>query len=114
MHLRCAWLFTRGPQSVRLEIREGLSDFTLWEHGPDQKSSHRVFRDYADALIFQGTRERALRDEGFALDVHEEWEPMGRRAPSEERRRSDEPVFPDWERRTQADRRVREFESDES
>jgi len=110
MHLRSAWLFTRGPHSVRVEIRESPTAFTVWEHGPDHKSSHRVFRDYGEALQFQAAREYALREEGFVLDAREEWDPMRR---GEERRASDEPVFPDWERRTRGERRSRGSEGDE-
>ena len=105
MHLRAAWLFTRGLQSVRIELREEPDRFVLWEHGPEQKSEHRVFADHGEALTFQHTREQELRRDGFRLDVHEEWSELGRRVPVSDRRHTEEGIFPEWERRTGADRR---------
>ena len=85
----------------------------VWEHGPEQKSEHRVFADHAGALTFQQAREQELRREGFKLDVHEDWGELGRRIPLDDRRHANETIFPEWERRTGTDRRgAEEFDGE--
>jgi hypothetical protein len=108
MHLRSARLYTRGPESVRLELREEPTRFMIVEHGPGQKWSHQMFALYSEALKFQAAREQQLVAERFALEGVEEFAAF-RRTTAPGRRKTKQVVPHDWERRSGEDRRSDEF-----
>lgn len=59
-----AWLFVKGPQSVRILI-EGNS---VGVYGPGTKISHCTFTEAMDATIHQADIEHALVRDGWLLE----------------------------------------------
>ena len=64
-----AWLFTRGPQSVRI-IRAAKHDgeLHLHVHGPGEARESHIFEDVMECMQHQSDLERRLVAQGFALE----------------------------------------------
>lgn len=67
--VQTAWLFTRGPQSVRIVRAAGTrGSVHLHIHGPGTARESHVFPDVIDCMQFQSEYERRLVESGFALE----------------------------------------------
>lgn len=64
-----AWLFTRGPESVRIvrAVTPG-GEMRLIVHGPGETSETHVFDDVVPCVNYQSELERRLVAQGFALE----------------------------------------------
>jgi len=68
---RTTWLFTRGRESVRLEVRdavEGVGGVELLVCGPGLKRETYTFADTLALLVQQAEIERRLMGLGFFLE----------------------------------------------
>jgi hypothetical protein len=63
-----AWLFTRGRESVRLEVRDGGKGVELVVSGPGIKRETYNFPDTLALLVHQAEMERRLVSLGFFLE----------------------------------------------
>ena len=59
-----AWLFVRGPESVRMVI-DGA---TLVVYGPGSRVSHSRFSEEIDATLHQAAVEQSLVHDGWTLE----------------------------------------------
>ena len=78
MLVRSAWLYTRGADSVRIEVRDEGTRFLVVVKGPGERGSHRVLTDFAAALQHQQTLQAELLAHAFVLEGYEEWNPPRR------------------------------------
>ncbi len=64
-----AWLFTRGPESVRIvrAVAPG-GQMRLIVHGPGDTSETHVFDDVVACVNYQSELERRLVAQGYALE----------------------------------------------
>lgn len=63
-----AWLFTRGRESVRLEVRDSAEGVELLVCGPGVKRETYNFADTLALLVHQAEIERRLVGLGFFLE----------------------------------------------
>ena len=65
-----AWLFTRGPESVRI-VRAAKRNGPVHLHvrGPGTAAQSHSFDDVMECMQFQAELERRLVAQGFALEV---------------------------------------------
>jgi hypothetical protein len=63
-----AWLFTRGRESVRLEVREFEGGVQLIVCGPGTKRASYDFPDTLALLVHQAELERHLVGMGYLLE----------------------------------------------
>ena len=63
-----AWLFTRGRDSVRLEVRHSAEGVELLVSGPGVKRETYNFPDTLALLVHQAEMERRLVGLGFCLE----------------------------------------------
>jgi hypothetical protein len=63
-----AWLFTRGRESVRLEVRHSAETVELLVSGPGGRRETYSFADTLAALVHQAEVERRLVGRGFFLE----------------------------------------------
>ena len=63
-----AWLFTRGRESVRLEVRDSADGVELLVCGPGVKRETYTFADTLALLVQQAEIERRLVGLGFFLE----------------------------------------------
>jgi hypothetical protein len=68
--IRTAWLFTRGVESVRLEIELGSPGVRLLIAGPGRLRAEREFADVSALIEYQRKYEHGLRQDGFSLDEY--------------------------------------------
>ena len=61
------WLFTRGPQSVRLVREEGPNGCLLFLYGPGTEVVTHRFADVTECMKRQAEIERSLLAEGYQL-----------------------------------------------
>ena len=64
--MKLAWLFVRGPESIRVE-RDDAGP-TLLVAGPGAERQHRVFRDHIELAVFEMELERRLRGAGWEIE----------------------------------------------
>jgi hypothetical protein len=76
--VRCAWLYTRATDSVRIEARDEGNRYLLVVHGPGNGWHHQVCADYAEAVQAQMAYEAQLIAQSFILEGFEQWEPQRR------------------------------------
>ena len=77
------WLFTRGPQSVRLVREENSKGCRLFLYGPGTEIATHEFADVTECMKRQAEVEQALQAAGYQLA-----QPSDRR--SEHRRGADD------------------------
>jgi hypothetical protein len=65
---RTTWLFTRGRESVRLEVRDASEGVELLVCGPGLKRETYTFADTLALLVQQAEIERRLVALGFFLE----------------------------------------------
>jgi hypothetical protein len=86
-----AWLFTRGPHSVRIVRAAARSGVVvrLMVQGPGEATDSREFTDVVACMNYQADLERRLVSQGFALErfTSDRRASGPRRQPSPERRR---------------------------
>jgi len=76
---QAAWLFTRGKDSVRLEVHETKEGaVSLVVMGPGRAVATYTFPDMTTLVNFQSSYEQHLRSQGFAF---ERFMPERRRVP---------------------------------
>jgi hypothetical protein len=98
---RTAWLFTRGPESVRVEVRATSEGVQLLIDGPGAIAATHHFPAGTSIESFHEDYEQKLRAEGFKLQVVAE-------------RRTDAADPPDGgERRRNSEFRIQNSESPE-
>ena len=68
MKPRNAWLFTRGRESVRLEVREVTTGVQLVVCGPGVKRETYEFPDMLALMVREAELERSLVRLGFTLE----------------------------------------------
>jgi hypothetical protein len=66
---RTAWLFTRGPESVRVEVRATSEGVQLIIDGPGAITATHHFPVGTSIESFREDYEQKLRAEGFRLQV---------------------------------------------
>ena len=66
---RTAWLFTRGPESVRVEVRATSDGVQLIIDGPGAITATHHFPVGTSIESFREDYEQKLRAEGFKLQV---------------------------------------------
>ena len=78
-----AWLFVRADESVRLEMTRSSSGYRLDMWGPGRARASHEFDDAPAAISTAEMHQKALVEQGFALQARAE-----RRAGGEKRRGS--------------------------
>jgi hypothetical protein len=64
-----AWLFTRGPQSIRIVRAAARSGIVhLLVQGPGEASDTREFTDVLSCMNYQSDLERRLVADGYTLE----------------------------------------------
>lgn len=66
---RTAWLFTKGAESVRIELRVGEQGVQLTIEGPGDASSRLDFPPGASVESLRQDYERKLQTDGYKLQV---------------------------------------------
>jgi hypothetical protein len=67
--VQTAWLFTKGPQSIRIIRAATLTgDLHLHIHGPGTSRESHTFQDVIECMAFQADYERRIVAQGFALE----------------------------------------------
>ena len=86
-----AWLFTRGEESVRLQIYEQGVDFRLVINGPGPAQVSHEFNSRSSLMIFLTSYQDRLRGNNFTLQASAERRAERRspRVDGVDRRRSD-------------------------
>jgi hypothetical protein len=82
-----AWLFTKDPSAVRMELRPSDRGVTLTIEGPETAGHVYEFGGAAEAEAFRTEYERRLIAEGFKLQAISERRQDGRGVPSGGNRR---------------------------
>jgi len=67
-----AWLFTRGEQSVRLQIEEQGDGFKLTINGPGMAQAVHQFADMTALMLFVTSYQDRLRGDNFRLQANAE------------------------------------------
>ena len=67
-----AWLFTRGEESVRLQIYERGEGFALIINGPGSAEVSHAFDSMSSLMIFVTSYQDRLRGENFKLQASAE------------------------------------------
>jgi hypothetical protein len=75
-----AWLFTRGEESVRLQIHEQGDGFRLAVNGPGTGQASHDFDTMSSLMIFVTNYQEQLRADGFKLQASAERRSLERRA----------------------------------
>jgi len=84
---RTAWLFTKGEESVRLEIRDMPEGVQLVIEGPGEASSHFDFPPGTAVDSFRRDYENKLLADGYRLQVVAERRVDVKQDPTADRRR---------------------------
>ena len=84
---RTAWLFTKGEESVRLEIRDMPEGVQLVIEGPGEASSHFDFPPGTAVDSFRRDYENKLLADGYRLQVVSERRADMKQDPTADRRR---------------------------
>jgi hypothetical protein len=66
---RTAWLFTRGQESVRMELRTMTAGVQLTIDGPGAATSTHDFPPGTSVERFREEYERKLREQGYRLQA---------------------------------------------
>jgi hypothetical protein len=64
---RTAWLFTRGDESVRIEMHPQAGGIFVFIHGPGEASAQYTFTESNAVTIVIAERERTLLECGYHL-----------------------------------------------
>jgi hypothetical protein len=65
-----AWLYTKGPESVRMEALRHRDSFELSISGPGKKRTVLEFGDSAALTVYQTEYESRLVTEGYTLEQY--------------------------------------------
>ena len=63
-----AWLFTKGRESVRLEVQADGNVVRLLVKGPGPKRATHDFPDMTALVTYQSSYEQQLAGQGFSLE----------------------------------------------
>ena len=63
-----AWLFTKGNESIRLEVHADRNVVRLLVKGPGRKRAAHEFPDMTALVSYQSSYEQQLAAQGFSLE----------------------------------------------